>query len=534
MADYITDKNGNKHYYPVTLVMGDGREVTFDNSYDKDAMIKYRDTYNASIKEGTFDRPGESATEPEDVSTAGLNVGTAEGANMMLRNLAQIPTFGSADEIEAGLRAGGQTMGASFSTDQVGDYMTEKAYGQARQKAYENTGNTADVAQGVGSLFSPISAIPPAKSLSSELMRAFAGGASLDLGMSEDNYIMGALEGGTMASAMTLPGYLLFAGFSKLSQLKDRAKNIPKEIADQKTQMELAYKQANESGEVITNQEAQNILSKLKGEMTKRQRSDLSSSQGALEDLEGRLNDYRERNENMEWGDLDEIRQNLWSRWKDASKQNRGTDANNIVETIRSLDRYIDSVPDKGAQFKLARNLWKQQQQATIFDTLMGKARRATSVSGSGGNTANKKIDAIRKIRENDNLRQFFTEDQVKAMDAIINNFGSAKLSRAISKLDPSGNALMLFLQAYGAMAIDPTVLASAIAGNYYNRRINNMVDKDIDKFFYQDIMKKDPVVGDPTSIPRTMSIGQSAEGQPGEQGIMDMFGVDQGYNFAP
>jgi len=83
-------------------------------------------------------------------------------------------------------------------------------------------------------------------------------------------------------------------------------------------------------------------------------------------------------------------------------------------------------------------------------------------------------------------------------------------------------------------MAIDPTVLASAIAGNYYNRRINNMVDKDIDKFFYQDIMKKDPVVGDPTSIPRTMSIGQSAEGQPGEQGIMDMFGVDQGYNFAP
>jgi len=119
-------------------------------------------------------------------------------------------------------------------------------------------------------------------------------------------------------------------------------------------------------------------------------------------------------------------------------------------------------------------------------------------------------------------------------MDTVIKNFGSAKLSRALSKLDPSGNALMLFLQAYGAMAIDPTVLGSAIVGNYMNRRVNKMVQQDMDKLFYEDILKKDPVKAKPGNIPTTIGVTQSAEGQPGEQGIMDLLGVQQGYNFAP
>ena len=548
MAKCITLPDGTEACYPITVELIDGRQVTFDEDYDIEAMRKYRDTYNASVKEGTFTRPGESATEPEDVSTAGLDVGTAEGANMMLRNLAQIPTAGFADELESGLRSTDFT-GASAPMDdpegvstagivmanQPGDYMTEKAYGQARQKAYETTTpTTAGLAQGVGSLYSPTSAIPPAKSLSGELMRAFTGGATLSTGMSEDDYVMGALEGGAMSSAMTLPGYLLFSGFSKVSQLRDRAKNITNEIQDLEEKVNIAYRNANHSGENITNQEAQSILSTMKGDISRKTDDTMTYANGAMNYLEGKIKRYKEKNESMTWENLDEIRKDLWTRWKSASKNNEFQDADAIVLAIKNLDRYVDSVPNKGAQFALARNLWKQKQQAVIFDNLLQKSKRRTAVTGSGGNEANNKVKVIEKILEDKNLNQFYTDEQIKAMDTIVKNFGSARLSRALSKLDPSGNALMLFLQAYGAMAIDPTVLGSAIVGNYMNRRVNKMVQQDMDKLFYEDILKKAPIKGDPTSIPRTMGIGQSAEGQPGEQGIMDMLGVDQGYNFAP
>jgi len=536
MAKTVTLPDGTTREYPITVEMMDGRQVTFDEDYDLDAMRKYRDTYNAKIKEGTFTRPGESATEPEDVSTAGLEMRTPEGANMFLRNLAQIPTAGFADELEAGFKSGAQSMGYGMGmADQPGDYMTEKAQLQGQQRAYEQTvGGSAGGEQTFGSLYAPTSLMTPSKGFGETMARAFGGGFGLGVGMSDENEFMSGLEGGAMSSAMTLPGYLLFSGFSKIKQLNDRAKNVKAEIKEIDDQVTLAYRNANESGENITNQEAQSIINQIKGDIRSQTDDSMTFANGTIQYLDNRLNKYKESNSNMEWEDLDQIRKDLWTRWKSASKNNRYEDANAIVDSIRNLDRYIDAVPNKGAQFALARNLWKQKQQATILDNMLERSKRRTAVTGSGGNQANNTVKVIEKILNDDKLNQFYTAEQLKAMDTVIKNFGSAKLSRALSKLDPSGNALMLFLQAYGAMAIDPTVLGSAIVGNYMNRRVNKMVQQDMDKLFYEDILKKDPVKAKPGNIPTTIGVTQSAEGQPGEQGIMDLLGVQQGYNFAP
>jgi len=211
MAKCITLPDGTEACYPITVEMMDGRQVTFDEDYDLDAMRKYRDTYNAKIKEGTFTRPGESAPmeDPEGVSTQGLEMRTPEGANMFLRNLAQIPTAGFADELEAGFRSGAQSMGYGMGmADQPGDYMTEKAQLQGQQRAYEQTvGGSAGAEQTFGSLYSPTSLITPAKGFGETMARSFGGGFGLGVGMSDEDEFMSGLEGGAMSSAMTLPGY---------------------------------------------------------------------------------------------------------------------------------------------------------------------------------------------------------------------------------------------------------------------------------------------------------------------------------------
>ena len=483
-----------------------GDPIEFPDNFTDEQKLAYIDEFERIAEKGTseFLRPGESAPmdDPEGVSTAGMGVGTDAGRAEAFQKFANVPTLGMQDEAIAGVRSmlpGGES------------YAIEKAKQLAQEKAFEYIQPvTSASAEIVGSLYLPgttmktpfldkiIKDLSPMK----KAMTKSGIAGSIYGGMeAENDELIEALKGGGISSALSMPMYVTSNAIFRFKQLGQRAEENRKASLELESLTTRAYKEATESGQMPDIGETQGMLLKITDAMEKagfRMGTYGSTSKRIYkqiqENFKGTQNQGYKKGTPMTWQELDDMRKDMWTDWATAKRAGKDRDKNAILAGIRALDEAIDAVPGKGQQFRNARELWKKKQRADIFDTQIEKASEKSGVFGSGGNRANKIIQAVEKIKESNTLSSFYTPEQIEAMNMLVKSYGGKRLKRSLSKLAPNGNGLMLFLQAYGAYAIDPTVLSSMFIGTEMQRQMESFAQKGAQKILSQDILGMPPV----------------------------------------
>jgi len=497
--------------------MIDNNVIEMPDNATNDEIFAYIDEYERIVQKGTseFLRPGQSATEPEDVSTAGMGVGTEAGRAEAFQKFASVPTLGMQDEAIAGLRSalGGESYGV------------EKAKQLAQESAFEKLQPvTATAAEVVGSLYLPGTTmktpfldkiIKDMKPMSKAMIKSGVAGSIYGGMEAEQNEFIEGLKTGGLSSAMSMPAYVFANGIYRFKELAKRAEENKKAVFELEGLTNRAYEEALTTGDILDISQSQQLLHKVGSAMEEegfRMNTYGSTSKRVYKDLQENLRntmgDGRRAGEPMDWNKIDKMRQDMWKDWATARAGGYKRDQDSILAGIKALDDAVNSFPGKGQQFKNARELYKTKQRADILNTQIDKAIEQAGATGSGGNKANRIIQAINKVRDSKTMSSFFTQEQLGAMEALSKSYGGARLSRSLSKLAPNGNGLMLFLQAYGAYAIDPTIMSSMLFGTAMQKRMENMAERGARQIVSEDVLGRQP-------IPKRPEVGDVVQQRP-------------------
>jgi len=156
---------------------------------------------------------------------------------------------------------------------------------------------------------------------------------------------------------------------------------------------------------------------------------------------------------------LDTIRQGLWRR------VTANPDQVQIYDLIGELDALVDTRAATSELMDAARLANRQYSQSDLLDRAFQRAQDQAESTGSGGNVANLYRQAITRIVNNPRQSKFFSEAQREVMRAFLRDSRSQRAMRMIGKMSPSGNGLMLMLQALGGMATSGATVPLAVAG---------------------------------------------------------------------
>lgn len=151
-----------------------------------------------------------------------------------------------------------------------------------------------------------------------------------------------------------------------------------------------------------------------------------------------------------------------------------GNKANN--EMIRRIVRALDDNPIENnvlvgdvsgiARLKEGRGLNSRLAKSETVEYAMEKAARNAKATGSGGNLDNEIRKQFRTILNSPAKSRGFSKDELQAMEDIIGDKPSREAARLLGKLSPSGNGLMLALQAGAAGATGGMSIPLAAAGS--------------------------------------------------------------------
>lgn len=446
----------------MNVEMPNGQVVSFPDDTDPNEIKSYVNQKFPEIGQPLY-KEGVSADmeDPMGVSTAGMQVPTEYGAKQILRSQAQGATFGMADELEAMVRS------------MVGDegYNTEMARINAQMKQFsEQDPTTAMISEVTGGLFNPATyaKIPVLQKFGAgkeAVVRGGVGGFAYGFGKGEGE-IEDRVEKGLETAMYSAP----FAyGFQKGIQLAGWAGNKTLNMLGRKADRTLkgedmeklatnAYKNADLKGSVLTKGGSEQLSDEVEFLI----KQDIDYSPDIHKQTAQALKLFKNRaNKELTFSGLDNLRQRLWGHYNQASGYERGY----ILSLINKVDDVVDRVPFKAKELTVARQLYKQTQKVKALEDVVEKAERQASASGSGGNTVNVYLQAVNKLLNNKKMAKFFTPDEIKVMTDFVRSGGGGKLKRAISKLDGSGNGLMLALHMFGATAIDPSMLIVAGVG---------------------------------------------------------------------
>ena len=158
-------------------------------------------------------------------------------------------------------------------------------------------------------------------------------------------------------------------------------------------------------------------------------------------------------------GQLDNVRQRLSKRYSAAP------DEVAILDIIDVIDDTVASLPGGDELLMAARQANSHYKKAELLDQAFQRAADQTSGSGSGGNTVNKFRQAVTSIINNRNQKKFFSQDEIDVMRRFVNGNVPENVLRRIGKLSPSGNGLMLGLQAVGGFVSGGATVPLMVVG---------------------------------------------------------------------
>jgi len=171
-------------------------------------------------------------------------------------------------------------------------------------------------------------------------------------------------------------------------------------------------------------------------------------------------------NQNVTGRGVQTARELVSDGWRMGKNKNNASVSTMIKELDKAVAKPRPGDVIAGDAVKMARNagkargLWSKAKKLELLQESMKKANDNAISAGSGGNTQNTMLQAIKNIRNSKRLNRGFTQTELKAMDDFIQSHGTkrARSVRTVGKLAPSGNGLMLAL-GLGAASINPASL---------------------------------------------------------------------------
>jgi len=319
------------------------------------------------------------------------------------------------------------------------------------------------------------------------MIRGAGGGFAYGSGVAEGDAI-DRLEQGAETMAYAVPfswgAQKLFQGASTtVMKLAQRADD--KISADAMVETaERLYKEADLKGSVMDKNSVQKLYSrtwkKINGDIDYNEK-DHNLVAGALKMI------GRRRNGNLSFKGLDKMRTRVWQKYNLAKNKGDEEQMEYLKQIINQIDDFVDNVPFFGDNVNIlnkARQAYKQSQKALALKNAIDDADLKVASTGSGGNTVNAYLQAVKRIDKDPKLNRYFTEDEKRIMKEFIKTGGGGSFSRTISKLAPDGNGLMLALHIFGATAIDPSLLIATAVGSGVKRQGEARVQQGV-----QDIM---------------------------------------------
>jgi hypothetical protein len=429
-----------------TIEMPNGDLVDFPDDMPKEQIKSLIKSKFPNIDQA-LTQPGQEAAidDPMGVGASGVDMLTEFGAQQARRQYAQGPSFGYGEEIESAITG----------------TPVEQIRAEMGQYAKERPGS-AMAAEITGAVVNPLTVVAPA---AKPLLQAFAGGTLYGSGKAEGDATERFKEG-LKTGAIAVP---FTWGLQKAIQLPTRALASRAAMADEKmtaealqTAAKQAYKEADLAGSFMDPNQTMSLARRAK--LSLGGETDFNPKTHKLANAALDLFENRQGKE-MSFAALDEMRQGLWGLYNQAAAKSKSFDEKYILKLINQVDDEFDNMPFGKGPLLNARHAYKQAQKASALDSAIKKANLEAASSGSGGNVANRYLNAVKKMLGQKSQLKYFTPQEIAVMEQFVKTGAGGRFKRSLAKLAPNGNGLMLALHAFSAAAVDPATLTAAGVG---------------------------------------------------------------------
>lgn len=413
-------------------------------------------------------------------------------------------TFGLGDEVAGAI-------GGPFAREKV------RAAQDAAARDYPVTSAVGEIG---GSLALPAGAAGRAANLGEAVVQGAKAGAVLGGGYAAANSEGGVINrvsdgiegaiGGTLFGAAA--PVVVNVGTKAFRNLFQRAAERP-EIGTLKMAKNAAYRAVDEAGERFSADDMAALNQTVRNELAG---SNYVEGVDTQTDAVLRLLDKKSISD-ISLGQLDKLRQDMWSRY------NKATNEVGILDAIDAVDELVASRASTNELMDAARLANSQYKKAELLDLAFQKARDQTASTGSGGNILNKYRQAVTSIINNPKQAKWFNGEEVAAMRNFIEGSIPQNTLRRIGKLSPSGNGLMLALN-LGATAINPAMIGVAAVGAGAKAISDRAVERGADAL----ISRVSGQLGQQASAPvnyGALNRLSGVAGQPIGSGLIDRYG---------
>jgi hypothetical protein len=338
--------------------------------------------------------------------------------------------------------------GLALAAD-VGGALVGPATGAARL-AMSGVSNAARLARGAGA--------GAAAGATMGFMEGEGGG----LNRSVNGLVSGAI-GGTLGAAVPAVADRVGRGVARLWQRANERPTVGL-LRDIKNR---AYQAVEDAGEAFEPDDMTSLAQRARQIAN----DDASYVQGEDRAVDAALTSLtRREGQNTTLSQLDNIRQGFWRRLKSNPDQVQ------LYDFIGAIDDLIETRSGASELMGLARAANSRFAQSELLDNAFQRARDQAESTGSGGNVANLYRQAVTRIINNRNQRKFFSSDQIDEMREFITDNGMQRAQRLVGKMSPSGNGLMLTLQAVAGTVSGGATIPLAIAGSIAKNGADNSV----------------------------------------------------------
>jgi hypothetical protein len=477
------------------IQLPDGRKVSFPAEMSN-AEIKSKIREKFPNIDKPMQREGESAAmdDPLNVSAVGVKIPTDYGRQQAVRHVLQAPSFGWGEELE------------SFFTGTP----VEQIRSEMKQFDVETEGG-GSAAEAAAGLMIPFGG-------KGKLIKTIAGAFGYGAGKSEGD-VSERMKEGAISTAIGVPFSFLTSGFLNLASKPLRQKAL---VAERKqtteslqTAAQQAYKDADLKGTFLSPNDAkslnQQVISALDVDFDPVNYPRANRILGFVRNATTQQAKAGGQRMNVPTGmtfqKLEDLRRKMWNEYNSAKKAGDGNEMGYILGMINKVDDHIDQFPDSSELIKNARYLYKQSQKASALDAAIDLADLQVASTGSGGNTVNAYLQAVKKILNDPKQKRFFDQNEVAIMEEFIRTGGgNSQIKRALSKLSPSGNGLMVALAGIGS-SINPKLAAMFGLGTAAKMSSEASAREGIQKIFSQ-FTKGTPsenIIQPPYRLPPTM-----------------------------
>lgn len=369
-----------------------------------------------------------------------------------VRGVADMATFGFADEISAGL---GSLTGIG---GQAGEYAANLDAQRARDRegGWERLGG-----QVVGAFTSPMAAAKT--TLGAVGLGALTGGA-YGFGSSEGN-VADRIPGGVIGA--TLGGAAGGAVHRAANALSARAarKAIP-DVDDLRALSQAGYEAAENAGVIVRPEGMRRIATETVSDLAE------FGYHPRLQPKIGTLLSEMERlgNTNTTYKGLDTLRK-MASRVAGSNDPSEAAMASRI---INRLDDYMTNLPaddvimgnaQQAAQgIRQGRDNWSRMRRAEMVDTARVKAERRAASTGTGGNLENTLRQNVRAILDNPRRSRGMSPAEIEMAEKVVRGTPMQDALRLVGRLSPTTGGLSAMMNV-GAAAFNPFLAIPGAVG---------------------------------------------------------------------